>query len=65
MGSFTVLETRCFLLRNKVILWDQVVSDCLFDLYQLYLFELKNKKWSLGFTIFWHQHFLRELFPQA
>lgn len=65
MGSFSVLETCCFLLGNKVILWDQVVSDCLFDLYQLYLFELESKKWSLGFAIFWHQHFLRELFPSS
>lgn len=39
MGSVSVLETSCFLLGNKVILWDHVVLECLFDLYQLYLFD--------------------------
>jgi hypothetical protein len=62
MGSVSVLET-CFLLGNKVILWDHLVSDFLFVLYQLYLFELENKKWSLGFAIFCISLFLGELFP--
>jgi hypothetical protein len=63
MGSVSVLETCCFLLVNKVILWDHLVSDFLFVLYQLYLFELENKKWSLGFAIFCISLFLGELFP--